>query len=156
MLKGKNDKQQENRQLGFKLKFSRLEVFYKFKRLASRIEKNFTVLPFWKSGLIWLAITSMIGITIITTLIIGKNYLRLPQSIPLLYSAIERDWRSVPKIFLFSIPLLSIILGIINIQLLQKVYYMNKRLTLTICVILTVTYFLEFLAVNEILIICTS
>lgn len=155
LLKKKKDKK-EKRQLGLNLKFSRLELFYKLKRASTRIEKNFVALPFWRNGLIWSTITAIVGITIITTVLIGKNYLDLPQQVPLIYDLLESKWKSYPKIFFFFVPLMLISFGIINIQFLQKVYYMNKNLALMICLVLTISYFLGLIAVNEILIICTS
>ena len=156
MLLRKKSKKSEKRQLGFELKPSRFELFYKFKRLTTQVEKSFTVLPFWRNGLIWMAISTIIGITIITTLIIGKSYLKLPEQVPLIYDTLEEDWQSFPKIYFFGVPLILVLIGILNIQLLQKVYYMNKKLTLMICILITLTYFLGLAAVNEILIICTS
>jgi len=152
----KKKQEKERNQMGFKLKFSRLEFLYKFKRTSRQIEKQFTALPFWRNGLIWLAIASIIGVTITSTLMIGKHYLDLPHRIPLIYDTLEGKWKNFPKIYFFFAPLIFVLIGIINIQILQKIYYMNKKLTLMICILITVTYSLGLIAVNEILILCTS
>lgn len=156
MLLRPKDKNVKRPQLGLGLKFSQLELFYKFKRFAAQVEKNFTALPFWRNGIIWISIVTIIGVTIISTLLISKHYLDLPEDIPLIYDTLEAKWKSFPKFFFFSVPLILIIIGICNLQILTKVYYMNKRLTLMICLVLTASYFLVLIAVNEILIISTS
>lgn len=156
MLIRKNNKKDEKKQLDLELKFSRFEIFYRIRRFSRQIEKQFTALPFWRNGLIWLAIGSIVGVTIITTLIIGKHYLNLPQEVPIIYNTLEGNWKSYPKIFLFFVPLVFVLVGILNIQILQRAYYMNKKLTLMICFLISVTYFLGLIAVNEIIIICTS
>lgn len=144
------------KQLDLDLPSSRIEILYKFKRVFRQIEKNFTAVPFWRNGLIWSAITTIIGVTIIITVLIGKFYSNLPPEVPLVYNTLEEKWENYPKIFLFAVPIMLILLGILNIRLLQKVYYMNKKLTLMICLLITITYILELIAVNEILVISTS
>jgi uncharacterized membrane protein YqhA len=143
-------------QMGLGLSFSRFEIFYKIKRKLREVEKNFTVLPFWQNGWIWASISTMIGITIISTLLIGKFYSQLPPEVPIVFIPEEEKWMNLPRLSLFTVPLILIIVGIINIYILQKVYYMNKRLTLMICLILVITYILELVGINEILIISTS
>lgn len=152
----KKDSTKEKPQLGLNLRFSRLEFLFKVKRMNRRIEKNFTVLPFWRNGLIWTAIASIIGITTIITLTIAKKYGDLPPEVPLIYDTVLEKWQSYPKMFFFSIPIILIVIGIIIIQLLQRVYYMNKKLTIMICIIISVVYMLSLLAVNEIILFSTS
>jgi len=155
MLLSKEQKK-EKPQLGLNLKFSRLEFLYKLKRINRRIEKNFTVLPFWRNGMIWAAIAFIIGITTIITLTIARKYSALPPEVPLIYDTVSEKWQSFPKMFFFAVPIALIVIGIIIIQLLQKVYYMNKRLTLMICLIICMIYLLSLLAVNEIILFSTT
>ena len=150
------EKDNQNRQLDLKLGYSKAEILYKLKRLASNVEKNFTALPFWRNGLIWAKIISVFSVSVISLLLIGKSYSKLPPQIPLVYNTQEEEWKLIPKIFVFTVPFGFLMLGVANIQLLRRVYYMNKKLTLMICFTITITYLLGLLAVNEILLISTS
>jgi len=145
------DKKKKERQLDLELSYTRFEIIYKILRFGRYIEKMFTVLPFWRNGFIWLAITSSLGISIISTLLISKYFSDLPEEVPLLYNTTEETWKRFPKIYLYGIPLVFLFFGIISIQLLQRVYYMNKKMTLMICSLIPITYFLGLIALNEIL-----
>lgn len=143
-------------QLDMDLKSSRFELYYKLKRMVSRIEKNYTLLPFWRNALIWAAIMSVISVSIISTVMIFKSYSGLPTRVPLIYNAVDEGWESYPKIYLYVIPLLLFAVGIVNIRILQKVYYMNKKLTLMICMLITVLYLIELVALNHILLLVST
>lgn len=156
MIKKERIQKDEKKQYDLNLKFSRFEVFYALIRRAKSIEKRFTVLPFWRGGLIWTAIISIFAITFITIILVLNNYDNLPPNIPLIYDTIEERWESYPKLYILSIPSLLAVLGIINIKFLQKVYYMNKRLTLMVCLLLTIIYFLGLIGINEIISLSTS
>jgi len=154
--KKKNQISKEKKQLDLDLPSSKIEFFFKLKRKFKRVEENFTAIPFWRNGLIWATITTVISVSIITTILIGKYYDKLPPDVPIIYDTYNERWDSYPKIFIFSIPVLLIVLGFLNVRLLQRVYFMNKKLTLMICIIMTGLYIFELIAVNEILLICIS
>ncbi|MDD3647792.1 MAG: hypothetical protein PHS44_04830 [Candidatus Dojkabacteria bacterium] len=141
----------DDKQLGINLRYSKFEFIYKLKRLARKVEKNYTVLPFWQNGLIWTAIFSVFGVSSIIIMMLIKRYHQLPNEVPLIYDIENESWRSFQKILLYTIPGGLLILGILNIQVLRKTYYMNKRLTLMICLLLTVLSFLTLVATTEIM-----
>ncbi|MBU0976518.1 MAG: hypothetical protein ABIE03_00790 [Patescibacteria group bacterium] len=145
------NKSPEERQLGIGLRYSRFEILFKLKRLARKVEKNYTVLPFWQNGFIWAAISSVFGVSAIILMVIIRKLEMLPPEIPLLYDIEEESWQSYPKALLFVIPAGLLFLGIVNIQILRKTYYMNKRLTLMICLLVTVLSMLTLVATREIL-----
>lgn len=151
----RTSRDEEPNQLGMGLKYSRFEFLFKLKRLARQVEKNYTVLPFWQNGYIWAAISSIFGVTAIVMILIISRFADLPPEIPLVYDIQEENWQSYPKIFMFLIPASLLILGILNIQILRKTYYMNKRLTLMICLIITISSFLTLVASREIILLAT-
>lgn len=138
------------------LRFSRLELLYKLRRFSRKVEQTFLVVPFWRNGFIWAGIMSILCITVIITVLVGKYYELLPPDIPLLYDTASDVWLSYPKMFTFAIPIALVTTGIIIIQVLQKVYYMNKKMTLMICIIISGIYFLALIAVNEIIVLQIS
>ncbi len=149
----KKKKNEINEQIDLGIKHSKLEFFYKLKRLASNIEKKYTVLPFWQNGFIWLSIISTIGFPTLIFIQIAKSYSKLPPDIPFIYNTQLDKWKSVPRITTFLLPITLFILGLVNIRYLQKVYYMNKRMTLMICFMSSILYMLEYLAINEIIVL---
>ncbi|MBN2016109.1 hypothetical protein JW766_04730 [Candidatus Dojkabacteria bacterium] len=151
-----NKGQADKDQLGLGISRSKFALFPRFKLLTRQIEKNFIVLPFWRNGYIWAAIISIIATNIAVIIFISRFYPKLPPEVPLIYDTVNERWDSFPRAFLYLIPIVLVIFGFLNIRLLQKVYYMNKRLTLMISLLIAVIFFLELIAVNELLIISTS
>jgi len=152
-----SEKQREKaRQLDMELSHSRIEILYKLKRLATSVEKQFTAVPIWRNVLMWIAVSSTIGISIIITLLVNRHYNQLPPEVPILYDSYNESWDSYPRVFLFTVPLVLLVFGLLSIRMLQKVYYMNKKLTLMICALITISYIFEYIAVSEILNISTT
>ena len=145
----------KEQQINMGLRYSRLEFLYKLKRMARRVEKDYTVLPFWQNALIWAAIISVFCVSIIAFILIRKNYSSLPPEIPLIFDLQEENWKSYPKVYIFSVPVVLILTGFINIQVLKKVYYMNKNMTLMICFLIVLTSLLSLAALNEIILLTT-
>jgi hypothetical protein len=145
-------KEQEEEQLDLKIS-SKRELLYRFKRWVRKVERDFTVLPFWRNGYIWILIISILSVSIINTLLIAKKYSLLPPEVPILYITEVQKWQSFPRIFLFMVPLALFLIGVVNIRLLQRAYYMNKRLTQMICLLLAVAYILELIGVNELILL---
>lgn len=143
----------EDKQFDLELKYSKLEPLYKFKRFSQGIEKKFTVLPFWRNGIIWLTICTISATFILLMAINIKYYYKLPPQIPLLYDIQNERWTSYSKIFVWTIPFLVGFLGLLNLQFLRKVYYMNKDMTLAICLFLAAACVLVVLSVNELYIV---
>ncbi len=154
--KKKEDKTAKVKQLDMELSHSKIELFYKLKRIAKNVEKQFTAIPIWRNILMWIAVSSTIGISIIITLMVNKSYSKLPPEIPIIYDTFNERWNNYPRVFLFAVPLTLLIIGLLNIRMLQKVYYMNKKLTLMICALITISYIFEFLAISEVLNISTT
>ena len=148
-------KEKEEKQFDLELKYSRLEPFYKIKRFSKNIEKTFTVIPFWRNGVIWAAITSIAASCVLLMVMNTKYYHRLPPQIPLIFDIQSGQWQSVPKIFIWTVPFIVGALGIANLHILRKVYYMNKSMTLMICILLVISCFLSVISINEIFIIST-
>lgn len=151
----RTNEQEKPNQLGMGLKYSKFEFLFKLKRLARQVERNYTVLPFWQNGYIWAAISSIFGVTAIILVLIISRFSELPPEVPLLYDIQEENWESYPRIFMLLIPAALLVLGMINIQILRKTYYMNKRLTLMICLIITISSLLTLVASREIILLAT-
>ena len=147
----KRNKKEKDNQLDMSLKYSKLEFFYKFLRKTRNIEKNFLALPFWKNAALWAMILSASSTTILSVLLIRKNYNYIPPEIPMIYNSREGIWLNMPKLFIWAFPSGIAILGFINVQLLKKVYYMHKRLTLTICFMLAIIYIMGIIGLNQII-----
>jgi len=146
--KKKNKKEQ---QLDMELSHSKFELFYKLRRFAKNVEKQFTAIPIWRNALMWIAVSSTIGISIIVTLMVNRHYNDLPPDIPIIYDTFNERWISYSKVFLFAVPLSILVVGLLNIHILKKVYYMNKKLTLMICGLMTIAFIFEFIAINEVI-----
>lgn len=154
--KNKDNKKEKAKQLDMKLSHSKIELFYKLKRIARDIEKQFTAIPIWRNILMWIAVSSTIGISIIITLMVNKSYNQLPPEIPIIYDSFNERWDNYPRVFLFAVPLTLLTIGLLNIRMLQKVYYMNKKLTQMMCILITISFIFEFIAISEILDISTT
>lgn len=154
--KKKRDRTEKVKQLDMKLSHSKIELFYKLKRIAKGVEKQFTAIPIWRNILMWIAVSSTIGISIIITLMVNRCYSELPPEIPIVYDTFNDRWDNYPRVFLFAVPLVLLIIGLLNIRMLQKVYYMNKKLTLMICALVTISFVFEFIAISEVLNISTT
>ena len=148
-LKKLRDKSTKQKQIDLGLKHSKFEFIYKFKRIVRDVEKDFTALPLWRGELVWIAIVFMIFTSIVTTILIKNSYDKLPPYVPILYNISEESWYTFPKVYLFMIPFIILILGILNINYFKKVYYMNKKLSGMICIILIIVYVFEVIAVKE-------
>jgi hypothetical protein len=152
----KRENNKEKRQLGLELQYSRFELFYKIKRFARKLEKQFTVLPFWRHGTIWVVIMTIVGISGIWILLLQKYYSDLPPEITLIYDVTTNKWRSFPRIYSFVIPVILLVVGFLAINTLWRTYYMNKRLTMMIGFVIILSYILFFIALNQILILNLS
>ncbi len=155
MRKTKNSKNGE-KQIDFELPSSRKEVFYKLKRKISSVEKKFTAIPFWQNWVIWINIASVIGISLITFLLILRHFSDLTPKVPMIFDTYNEKYHIISKAYLFLIPVVLVIGGFINVKLLQRTYYMNKRLVLMMGIISTLAYVLSLIAVNQILILSLS
>jgi len=146
----------QTRQLDLGLRFSKLESFYKILRLRTKIEKTFTAIPFWKNGVLWLLIITMASTIILSVIHIYSNYKSMTPEIPITWNTQKADWESTPKILIWIFPVFLVILGIVNIYFLKYSYYMNKKLNLMICFILSILFILSYLALNQIILITTT
>lgn len=140
-------------QLDLGMHSGRFEIFYKVKRCITNIEKRFLALPQWRNGFIWTAIVTMVASTILNGLALAMHYTQLPDEIPLVFSYHNNAWELYPKEYILAVPVVMTVIALITIRIVQNTYYMNKKLTQMICIIFTVSYILEFIGINEIIIL---
>lgn len=61
-------------------------------------------------------------LTVTTTFIATLGYFFVPQEVPLFYSLAQPHQQLAPKIFLFTVPVLSLFLSLINGTILLKLH----------------------------------
>ena len=151
-----DEKVKGKKQLGLGLHFPKFGSLNKFKQITWDIEKKFTVLPFWRNGILWTYIISYFGFSILSGLQILKLNSKISPKVPLLYDVQKESWMIFPKEFIWLFPVLILAAGFVNTSILKRSYYMNKNMTIMICILLTIGNFLAWISLNEILMLSTK
>lgn len=155
MFKIKEKKTKEDVQIELGFKYSRLNFFYKFKKIIQKIEDKYELLPFWKNGFTWLLVFVIAFNVIFSLVSIIKDFNQLPPSIPFMYNAQTGTWSLIPKIFIICFPVLVLLIGYLLFEFIKSIFFINRRVAVFISIGTIVCNILALIAFLEIILLIT-
>lgn len=144
-------KNQEISQLSMDMPEGSISPVTNFKSYIKNMEYKISVVPYWRNGFIWLSFIGILfcGLTAVT--MVAFNFNNIPPQLPLLYKDSNNSWSIVSKEFLIFVPLIIAVCSMALFYLFPKLFYINKRLTISLALCLFFANFALAIAVIELI-----
>lgn len=121
------------------------------KSYVKNMEYKISVIPYWRNGTIWFAFIGILFAGITAVSIVALNFDKIPPQLPLLYRDTKSSWNIVSKEFLIIVPLVISLGSMSLFYLFPKLFYINKRLTLSLALCLLFANIALVVAVVELI-----
>ncbi len=126
------------------------EYWYNFLNWLNGIERNFSVMPFWRTGVNVFCFVSIL-FSIFTSLVVNLGWGdQISEKIPLFYSQQSSNWISYDKSYLYFISMLVWILQFMIFYFSFRIFPTDKRLSVMTNILLTVSSLLFLLTISQI------
>lgn len=123
-----------------------LDAKYKIKERARILE----ISGIWKNPAIPFSITSIIATFFIIFLGSIIQFNQIPPRIPFVYNANGNHWEQVDKLFLFIFPIIFLLVQFIIINIAIKLFYTDRKLSISIAWIVFFINIMLIIAVGQI------
>lgn len=138
-------------QLEFEIKKDPLEFWYKFKNYLYDLERRIEAIPFWKHFVCVFSFVVMMFAFGVPMIISSIYWDQLPIKIPFFYSQDVSSWIVAPKMYLYYVSSGLMMLGLFIYYLSYILYSSDRRLSITINVLLIFVSILYIVAFWQIL-----
>ncbi len=130
-------------------------VYTGTKFLIKRRTELFEISGLWRTPALPFAIVSLVFIVLVNLLGAIFEFNNIPPQIPLFYNFAEGTWNQADKGFLFVAPLVLLAFESILIYVIMKIFEFDRRLSYTMCWMITLLNLLLLVALAQIYFLIT-
>ncbi|MFS8131075.1 MAG: hypothetical protein ACMG57_03785 [Candidatus Dojkabacteria bacterium] len=131
------------------------QVYSGTKFLIKRRTELFEISGLWRTPALPFAIVSLVFIVMINLLGAIFEFNNIPPQIPFFYNFAEGTWTQADKGFLFVAPLVLLAFESILIYVIMRIFEFDRRLSYTMCWIITLLNILLIIALAQIYFLIT-
>jgi len=131
------------------------QVYTGTKFLIKRRTELFEISGLWRTPALPFAIVSLVFIVMVNLLGAIFEFNKLPPQIPFFYNFSEGTWNQADKGLLFVMPLILLTFESILIYTIMKIFEFDRRLSYTMCWVITLLNVLLIIALAQIYFLIT-
>jgi len=131
------------------------QVYTGTKFLLKRRTELFEISGLWRTPALPFTIVSLVFIVMVNLLGAIFEFNKLPPQIPFFYNFAEGTWNQADKGLLFVMPLVLLTFESILIYIIMKIFEFDRRLSYTMCWIITLLNVLLIIALAQIYFLIT-